>query len=248
MASSSAAFGHVYDLESFGLQQMIGSSRVLRQLGEGSGSMEEAAGRVVDFFHDSFRVPGTGESAFVLVRCFKTHRFGELPPDLREAALGGLHGGLADEAMMCLALLATRGAQAAWNTRHGSRGHRAIPLATMAMLERAPMIARLVEQVGLLPAELLQGRVEEQKRALDVFHVEEAQGSAFVPAQAEFVMPMGVRSVLGLGGQLPNGELFFVLLFSRVRVVGTTASLFRTLALGVKLALLDHAYGRAFHE
>ncbi len=244
----------MYDLRRFGLREMILSSRGLRLLGAGCESFEEAAGQVVEFFFQSFRdmnggsVGGTPDLNCALVRCFKTHRFGELPPNLREVVSGTMAGATPEAAMMCLTLMASRGAEPAWNTRYGSVGHRAIPLATAAMIERAPMIARLIEQVGLQPRDVLRASDEGTERAaLDVFHVENAEGSPFVPAQ-EFVQQYKIRSVLGFGGMLPRGDLFFVLLFSRVPVTPETAALFRTLAFSAKLVFLNHANGQVFAE
>jgi hypothetical protein len=71
-----------------------------------------------------------------------------------------------------------------------------------------------------------------------VFHVAEALGSPFVPAQDPFVKRHGVRSVLGFGGMLPTGDLFTVILFTRVPVPRATAELFKPLALSTKLAIL----------
>ncbi|RXH54539.1 hypothetical protein [Granulicella sibirica] len=234
----------MYDFENFGLAEMVQSGKFLRELGQDSACMEDAACEVVDFLYEAFRVRGSGESACALVRCFKTHTFGELPPDLREAATHAMHGGVPSEAMPCLTLLATRGLRPEWNSRHASNGHKAIPLATAEMVNQAPMIARLVQQMGLEPGHLIgaaSGELEElERRTLDVFHVERARDSAFVPSQNEFVKPYGVCSVLGFGGLLPTGELFFVVLFSIVPIRQETASLFRTLALGVKLVLLRH--------
>ncbi|MGE5296319.1 MAG: hypothetical protein ACM3VT_15965, partial [Solirubrobacterales bacterium] len=71
-------------------------------------------------------------------------------------------------------------------------------------------------------------------RTFNVFHVPEAVGSPDIPEQAEFVIPHGVRSVLGFGGMLPGRDLFAVILFSQVPIPRSTAELFRPLALCVK--------------
>jgi hypothetical protein len=67
-----------------------------------------------------------------------------------------------------------------------------------------------------------------------VFHVENAVGSPYIPAQQEFVEKFGIRSVLGFGGVIGTGELFAVILFSTVHVSTNAAERFRTLALDVK--------------
>ena len=43
------------------------------------------------------------------------------------------------------------------------------------------------------------------QRQYNVFHVPDANGSPFIPAQTEFVVPCGVRSVLGFGGKTVQG-------------------------------------------
>ena len=77
--------------------------------------------------------------------------------------------------------------------------------------------------------------------AFNVFHVPRARGSPFVPAQTDFVMRYGIESVLGFGGMLPKGDLFCVILFSKVLIPRETAELFKTLALSVKISLLPFA-------
>jgi hypothetical protein len=49
-----------------------------------------------------------------------------------------------------------------------------------------------------------------------------------------------------MGGLLPSGEFFAVILFSRVVISPEVASLFRTLALSVKLAFLPYAPDEVF--
>jgi hypothetical protein len=80
------------------------------------------------------------------------------------------------------------------------------------------------------------------QRTFNVFHVADALGSPMVPAQQEFIAPEGIRSCLGFGGMLPEGNLFAVILFSRVRIPGETASMFKPLSLSVKAALLPYAF------
>ena len=86
-------------------------------------------------------------------------------------------------------------------------------------------------------------RGDDRQTALDIA---EAKGSAYIPAQAEFVEPFGVQSVLGFGGLLPNGELFATIFFARVSVPRAVADMFRPLALNQKLALLPFVDRKVF--
>lgn len=239
------------DLSAFALRDMVECGRGLRAAAEGCPSMEAAARRIVHYLHEHLVDGTTGERNCVLVRCFKTHSFGRLPSDLAAAAQGMLHGEFSAE-MPCLTLLATAGELPEWNERRLSRGHSVIPLVSVEMVERAPMIAALFRQLGLGVAAALEPNpqfiLDADERVFNVFHVEHAQGDATIPSQEQFVRPFGVRSVLGVGGLLPTGDLFTVILFSRVLIPRETASLFRTIALGVKLALLPHTRGRVFDE
>jgi len=53
------------------------------------------------------------------------------------------------------------------------------------------------------------------------------------------VTPYGIASVLGFGGMLSNGDIFVAIVFSRVSIPCATAEMFRTIALNLKLSLMD---------
>lgn len=88
--------------------------------------------------------------------------------------------------MRCLALLATAGDEPEWNSRKASRSHQAIPLPSAVIVRQAPMIARLIEDMGLDIEALVSGSRSSRggdTRTYDVFHVEDAVGSPYIPAQ-----------------------------------------------------------------
>jgi hypothetical protein len=239
----------MYDLSRFTLREMTECGRALRVMGTGAGSMEEAANRIVRFLYDSLR-DGRGERGCVLARCFKTHPFGALAPALQRLAHEALGEETAAPAMRCLTLLATAGDQPEWNARSASAGHQVIPLPSERGVARIPMIAQLIRQLGLEVGSVLQPDpavvADLQQRTFNVFHVPDATGSPYVPAQDDFVIRFGVRSVLGFGGVLPRGDLFAVILFARVPLPRETAELFKPLALSAKLAILPFANGPFF--
>jgi hypothetical protein len=49
---------------------------------------------------------------------------------------------------------------------------------------------------------------------------------------------MGIASTVGFGGMLPSGNLFAVIMFCKAPVDAVVASMFRTISLSAKLALL----------
>lgn len=240
------------DLNQFSLREMTELGIQLRKLGDGASSMEEAATRVVRYLYESLRgAPGEGdetERACELVRFFKTHKFADLDADLRRAAEALAPVSVRTASLRCLTLLATAGALPEWNSRHASRSHKAIPLVSVELLAQAPMVSQLILQFGLSLSDVIRpGRellVDREQTTYNVFHIPEAVGSPYVPAQDSFVIPRGIRSVVGMGGMLPSGDLFALILFSRVPISRDTAERFRTLSLSIKLAILpfvDHA-------
>jgi hypothetical protein len=225
-----------YDLSRFDLGDMLKSSLRLREASAGAPTLEASAQRVCRFLYDELRGPDT-ERACALVRCYKTHPFGSLDPDLRQFARELMGGEEPRSTMKCLTLMATVGQTASWNSRFLSQGHRCIPLPSPDMVEKAPMISQLIKELGLELTSVLQPSPDVVKELVGkrhgVFHVEEAAGSQYIPAQ-EFVEKFGIRSVLGFGGVIGTGELFAVILFATVHVSAAAAQRFRTLALDVK--------------
>jgi hypothetical protein len=230
------------DLCRFTLGDMTELGSALRRLGEGAGTMEEVAGGVVGRLHESLVDARNGDRACALVRFFKTHPYGALSAGLRRFADSTLMGEIPRDDVPCLTLLGSAGEEPDWNDPRRSQGHRAIPLISKEMVSQAPMISSLLQQLGVEVDVLLNSGanllVDREPSSFNVFYVPEAAGSAFIPAQTEFVRPRGIRSVLGFGGMLTSGDIFAVILFSRIAIPRQTAELFRTLALNVKLAVL----------
>jgi|1186.fasta_scaffold208742_1 hypothetical protein len=225
------------DLSQFGLTEMLRCSRALHRAAAGAPTMEATARRISRLLYDELQTPN-GDRACALVRCYKTHPFGALPADLQRFAGNASGEDAMGESTRCLTLLASAGSEPHWNARSSSKGHQAIPLASPQMVEQAPMIAALIRDFGLELADVTNPKPENMRnsegKSFGIFHVEHAVGSAAIPAQEEFVGRYAVQSVVGFGGSLASGDLFAVILFSRVRVSAESAERFRTLALDVK--------------
>jgi len=232
----------MFCLGRFSLKEMAECGAVLRNLGYGAHSLEETADRIVRYLYDCLGDSKSGEKACVLVRLFKTHPFGELDRELQRYVLGLVDRKLVSPIMPCFALMGTAGILPEWNDRHQSKRFKAIPIADRQFASQFPMFSQLMTQFGVELEMILEPRTEllldQHEASYNVFHVPEALDSPYVPGQTQFVVPYGVRSVLGFGGLLPSGSLFTVILFSKMPIPRDTAELFRTLALSVKIALL----------
>ena len=232
----------MYDLAHFTLSDMTQCSSVLRKLPTGATSMEQVAERIVCYLYENLQDEHTLQKNCSLVRFFKTRPYGDLDQDCRRFACEALGRAPRSPAMKCLTLMATAGERPDWNDKKNSRRYRAIPLASEQFVAQFPMFSQLLQQFGIKLRTILEPNsdllMDWETKTYNVFYVPEALGSPFVPMQETFVVPFGIRSVLGFGSILPSGDLFAVILFSKVHISRETADLFKTLTLSAKLAVL----------
>jgi len=215
----------------------------IRRAAAGAPTLEDAARAIAAYLQASLWDTVLDRPAAALVRLYRTVSFRLLEPELQEFAASGLVRKKPWPEMKCLTLLGTAGVEPRWNSRHASTGHRAIPLPSADAIARLPMVSRLVSQLGIDPQELVdseQGPLVENggRPSTNVFHVGEALGSPFVPAQDDFVQPFGVSSVVGFGGQLGVGDLYAVIVFSRIPISRPTADIMGYLGSDVRLAIV----------
>ncbi len=236
----------MFDLSAFRLQDMALCSTTIRRLGEGAASIEETAGRITRFLYTNLTTGPDEDPACVLVRAFKTHPYSRLTPELQALVDAKLGGPPASPDMKCLTLLGSTGAVPGWNNPALSSRFRVIPLAGPDALKRLPMFAQLFTQFHIdlphlqeTPTSLL---LNKHSTAFNTFHVPQAINSPYVPGQQDFVVPFGVQSVFGCGGLLSTGDMFALILFSKIAVSKEIADLFQPIALSAKLtlSLFDH--------
>ena len=137
------------DVADFTVGAMLRTGLAVRQVVRGAASLEQAADMIVRYLHGSCIDPATRQRTLALVRFYKTHSFGGLEPELQRFVAAQLGDIPISDDMRCLALLATIGDEPAWNSRHESRSHKAIALPSAEIVRAAPMIARLLEEMGL---------------------------------------------------------------------------------------------------
>jgi hypothetical protein len=223
----------------------------LREAASSAPTLESSAQRACRFLYDELR-GADGERQCALVRCYKTHAYAALDPELQRFARSVLSDAQPPASMKCLTLMATVGQLANWNTRQQSRGHQAIPLPSPEMVEKAPMISQLIKELGMEITNVIAPSPEIVRELAGkrhgVFYVPNADGSPYIPAQDEFVRRYGIKSVLGFGGMLGSGDLFAVILFTVVPVPESAADRFKTLALDVKAAFSHFREGSVFNQ
>lgn len=236
-----------YDLTNFTQEDMCRCAIALRSASANAKSMEEVADRVVRYLYEHCIDRHTDKPACALVRLFKTHLYRELPEELQDAARKILPNHVPDDSLgqsiKCLTLMATAGDEPHWNSSKDSVGHKAIPLVDENFVKQIPMIARLIQQFGLEISTVLEPmpdlliNSERKIHSTFIFHVPRAVGSRDIPAQAEFIIPYRVKSILGFGGLLPSGNLFVVIMFAKTWIPPETANLFKWISTYTWIAL-----------
>ena len=75
------------------------------------------------------------------------------------------------------------------------------------------------------------------KKTYNTFYVPESVGSPYIPTQDDFVIPNGIKSVLGFGGVLSSSELFVVIMFSKGSIPADAVNKFSAIGAGVTEAV-----------
>ena len=240
----------MHDLTRFTQSEATECGNALRALGSAASSTETAANNIVQHPYNNVINSETTEKACALIRFYETYPYGQLACGLQEFASGIMGGAPESQDMKCLTMMATAGEHADWNSRSTSSGHRAIPLASSDFVGGIPMIAQLVSQFGIEMGSVVSPDPnvigDLARQTFNTFHIADAVDSPCIPAQDDFVKSYGVKSVLGFGGVLSSGELFVVIMFSKVSIPASTASSFRDLSANVKEAVEPFVGGAVF--
>jgi len=240
----------MFNFSKFSMNDLTTCGIALGKLGDEAASMEDACQQIADYLFTNFVDPTTNDKACALVRIFKTHNFGELEAPLRRTVQETFFESAPSSMMKCLTLFGTRGVLEAWDDRKRSGEHQAIPLPSAAFVSNFPMVAQVISQFGLDVEFVIQpdsrNILANVGKMFNVFHIGEAEGNQYLTDQQEFVKSHGVQSVLGVGGLFPSGNLFVVLMFSRVAISRQIAEMFKPLALNLNLALMPFDDGVVF--
>lgn len=231
----------MYNQTPFTLKNLAKCSLVLRQFGRDTASMQESGQKIVDYIYEHLDDSQSEQNSCAVVRLFKTHPYGELEDSLQASARSLMKDTLPIAQMKCWTLLASAGKKPQSNSTYTAENV-AIPLVNQELVAEMPLISELIQQLGLdIPTVI---GIEPEKmlkiepKVLNIFYIRKAKESPFIPEQDSLIIPYKVKSVLGIGGLLPSGSLFVVLIFLKVEIFQQTAEMFRSLALAVKTALL----------
>lgn len=216
-----------------------------------STTLEAAAQEVITAVCDAFT------ENVVLARLFITLPFSQLPEPLRRTAWNVVEAqslqATMSETTPVLSLLATGGKDPAWRSRHTSRGHAAIPLCSQVFVDSIPMVARMLQEMGVDLGLALAGEPWLGGSGwTGLFHVEDArsarddQGRRIIPA-VDFVEAHHVRTVFGLGKAYANGSIASLVVFANSPIARERVEALGSLINGFKAGTMHHvANGRIF--
>lgn len=234
-------FDHSRQIKPFEISRV---SAAVRSLTKQASTTEELASSITRVLFDSLTVEPSGEKACSLVRFFRTVDFHLLESDLQEHVRKIAGNRKPND--RCLTLFGTAGVEEQWNDRKRSVGHSAIPLLSAEMVAELPMISRLFTQLGIEISSLFEASrsgklkfTDPADRDYNIFYVQDAQNSEFIPAKSSFVKPYGIRTVIGYGSILPDGDLYAVILFFKIVIPEAALKQFTALALSTTIAVLS---------
>ena len=240
----------MFDLAKFSLHDMSEIGEALQQLELKARNIDELNDMMVQYFFDNLVDAQTGEKSSVLVRFFMTYPYSSLDTNLRKSVDQMLNGQTAPQDMKCLKLSATAGVKQEWNSTSDSKNHRVLPLLSEDMLKKNIMVHQFIHQMDIGISNVLNpdpGQSSElEGRVFNVYYVPDAVGSPYIPVQEEFVIPYEIKSAMGIGGMLPTGNLFALLIFSKTKIPHETANLFKNIALNVRMAALPFVNEKIF--
>jgi hypothetical protein len=221
----------------FSLGDTVSCGAEIRRIARRTKDQASFGHALLEYFRQRFMAED-GTPAIALARMFITDSYERLDPALQAIVQRSFSTPSAE--MKCLRMCATAGSEPAWNDIAQSISHRVIPLPGEEAIEQLPMIAGLLQQLEFDVGGLIHSdeRMNARGSQTGVFHVEEALGSIYIPAQDEFVRRFEIRSVVGFGDILPDRNIFAVIMFSRAKIPSEVAELFSLLSLSVRSALL----------
>lgn len=201
-------------------------------------SHEQASQFVVESLFNEF-IQKNGESQLALVRIFRLTDVSDLPPDV--------HSKVDVDEKKVMALTGTWGVEKAWQHRSRSQGHQVIPISQIAIPEKIPMFQEILTQLGIDIERFYRTKeiaVDRRKPYQGRFHIPDATSSV-IPAQANFIDPYQIKSLVGFGGFMGlYGVLFLLYAFACVPVSAEAAEAFYTMQefLGTTIAIDDKVF------
>lgn len=193
----------------------------------GQYSTHEAISQfVVETLYREFVVDGNPQLA--LVRVFRLVHADDLPTKLRALVPADDH--------YVFTLTGSYGMEANWCHRTRSAAHQAISLNRIAFTDNVPMFLDIFDQLSINMDRLRDAGEVTMHGYKGSYYIPDAPQHNSLADQDNFIVPYGIRSVIGFGGHIQDlnreQSLFILAAFARVPITADAADHF--------LAMQDH--------
>ncbi len=235
----------MFDLRKFSLEDMTQIGRDWRNLGAAAGGIPAAAEHIVRYVQNQLIDGESGEPVCLLTNLYITVRGKALSPALREIALKKLSDStISLSQLWCLRLIASAGMPAANEFAIATPDPQVIPIPNAQSVAQYPLFEQLLSQMGISAEYLIQDdptlTLELAASPLNIFLIPNLEKTPQLLRPNTILIPQETHSLFGIGGMLPSGQFFFLLMFSKIEMKHEMVELFKPLALSLKLALLPY--------
>ncbi len=220
----------MYDLTQFSLRDMLDCGFAVRQISRNADNMTDASNQITQYLYQNLINQKTGEKLCSLVHFFKTHSYGELPPNLQKYARKCLRNEQLSPQLKCLTLLSSAGEDPIENPYSDSLREQVIPLESQEAITRIPIISQLIHKQGIDPAVILKSTPNLRRDIDPKFY------NLF--EKKNFLIQSNIQSVIGSLDLLPSGNIFITLIFLKVNVSEEMLDSIRSMALNIKTGIL----------
>ena len=185
----------------------------IRALAESSSSLREAAGRQVRTIRDSFRNTD-GSANLALLRIFVSLPFSKLPENYRREIASQEGSASPEDRYLCL--MGSAGDEADWNDPLKSRNHKYLRLPEReSELTSMPMVRKVFAKLGIPYNTIIHPESSVEHNVEGYVLADDPMASPDIPDK-KFIEDYKVASQISIGGILPSGSVFSLLLFCRI--------------------------------
>jgi hypothetical protein len=192
-------------------EDFTGFGRRMWRAAQNSQTHEQTSQFIVRSLYEEF-LTEAGEPKLALVRIYRLTKVEDLPV--------GVQRMVDKRERQVVALTGTYGMIDSWCDRTQSVNHQAIPLSAVAVPQQIPMFEEVLRQLGIdMEALYTEQELTGGTGMKGHFYIPQVPGNPLIPAQAEFVKPYGIQSLIAFGGFMSDGHesrsMYFLFAFSR---------------------------------
>lgn len=223
----------MFDLSRFSLSDTFEVSAAVPDVAQGAATLRDAAGRLVRYFAEHAVNKESGERSLALVQCFLGCPFDQLPADLQTVAVTASADVTPQPRQQCLTLLAAAGDGPPMSDARLVRHASTVVVPSAAANVLAPW-------TGLHHDDPRRESPRKVGPSYAVGYIAGFEHSGVLTGWADMAVGYGISGCLWVTARFGPDRLVTLGLYSKAPIPGRTANAFAAVAIGLKLALLEH--------